>query len=58
MWCYIKELQNLDEVVGGATLSASLLNSFTNIIKTLIDVGRSIGSSIRRIGEGGICPLE
>lgn len=54
----MKKITDLDQIMGGTTLSASLLNSFTNIIKVLIDAGRSIGSSIRRIGEGEVCPLK
>ncbi len=54
----MKKIDNLDEVIGGATLSGTLINSFTSIIKVLMDAGRSVGSAIRRISENKVCPLE
>jgi len=51
----------LDYVIGGTTissLSGTLVNSFANLIKVLMDTGSKVGSSIRRIREDSICPLE
>ncbi len=54
----MKKIENLDEVIGGTTLSGTLINSFTSIIRVLMDAGRSVGSAIRRISENKVCPLE
>jgi len=50
--------KDLDFVIGGTTISGTLINSFTNIVKVLMDAGRSVGSSIRRISENKVCSLE
>lgn len=48
----------LNEIKAGATLTASLLNYINDFIEILVDAGRSLGSAIRRIGSGSICPLK
>lgn len=48
----------LDKVVGGESISGSVISAFTNIIKLLMDAGRSVGSAIRRVTEGNLCPLD
>lgn len=48
----------LDSIIGGDSISGTVINAFTNIIKVLMDAGRSVGSSIRRVAEGNLCPLE
>lgn len=56
----MKRLSNdeLKQVVGGINLNNSLINAFSRIISVILDVGRSLGTSIRRIGEDNICELE
>ena len=49
----------LDTINGGAdSVSATVINALTNLIKLLQSAGYSIGSVIRRIGEGSLCPLD
>ena len=49
----------LDTINGGAdSVSATVINALTNLIKLLQSAGYSIGSGIRRIGEGSLCPLD
>ncbi len=48
-----KELQ---QVVGGIDISGTLINSFVRGIETIMEVGRSLGTAIRRSIYGGICP--
>lgn len=48
----------MDAIYGGESISGSVINAFTNIIKVLMDAGRGVGSAIRRIGAGNLCPLE
>lgn len=50
--------ENMDLITGGITISGTIINAFTNIIKILMEAGNGVGSSIRRIGEGKVCPLE
>lgn len=52
-----EELSNLK---GGAssTITSAMVNAFTNVIRVLYDAGHSVGSAIRRIAEGNLCPLE
>lgn len=42
-------------IEGGLDISAALISAFTTGIKTILDVGRSLGTSIRRIITGKIC---
>ena len=54
-----KVLDNeLDKIIGGSSVNGTLLNAFTTIIKFIYEVGEGIGSSLRRIGEGDLCPLK
>ena len=46
-------------IVGGATtLSGTILNQLNKLISILVDSGRTLGTSIRRIVEDKICPLD
>ena len=56
----MKKVDNceLDFVVGVDSISGTVINAFTNIIKLLMDAGRSLGSSIRRVSEDNLCPLK
>lgn len=50
--------KNLNHIIGGATISGTLINAFTNIIKVLHEAGTGVGSSIRRIVDNNMCPLK
>lgn len=50
------EEKELVTLTGGA-ISGALINSFTNLVKIILEVGRSIGSSLRRMQDGSICNL-
>ena len=46
-------------IVGGAsTLSGTILNQLNKLISILVDSGKSLGSSIRRIKEKKLCPIR
>ena len=47
---------NLLKIEGGS-LSATVLNYFSNALKTVYNIGQSLGGAIRRIATGRICPL-
>lgn len=50
--------EELDLIKGGTNLSGPVINALVNVIKVLKDAGNSLGSGIRRIAEGNICPLQ
>jgi hypothetical protein len=54
------EENNLNEIYGGTStyITSALVNAIVNVIKVLKDAGYSVGSSIRRISENDLCPLE
>ena len=50
---------NLEQIIGGSDyISGTVINAFVNVIKLLIDAGKGVGSSIRRVAEGNVCPLQ
>ena len=49
-----KELMNVE---GGAGLTASFLNAASRAISTLMELGRNLGSAIRRTINGSVCPV-
>ncbi len=50
--------QELKQIKGGFTLTTTSIKYIGDLIEILISAGRKLGSSIRRIGSGNICPLE
>lgn len=54
----IKEKQELLQISGGAlNVSGAILNAFKGCANTILDIGRSLGSAIRRIAYGSLCSL-
>lgn len=53
----MKELkkEELLNINGGTTISASLLNAASRAITLIINMGRSLGSAIRRTFNGKLC---
>lgn len=50
--------EDLLEIEGGIDLSSALLNAFAKIFNLILDIGRNLGTSFRRISNGELCPLE
>ncbi len=50
--------EELKMIKAGATISASLINALIKGITSFMDVGRYLGSSIRRLFGNGACPLD
>lgn len=48
------ELINIE---GGASFSATLLNAASRAISTFMELGRNLGSAIRRVVSGSVCPF-
>ena len=56
----MKELnkEELLMIEGGIKLSGTLINSLVKGFDTILDVGRSLGSAIRRSMNNNICPIS
>lgn len=50
--------QELKNIKGGAGFSAALMNALLKGVQTVMDAGRYLGSSIRRLVGGNRCPLR
>ncbi len=48
----------LKQITGGASISSSLINSLVKGFNAFMDIGRYLGSSIRRLIGGNACPLK
>ena len=44
-------------VEGGLSVSSSLINSLTGGIKIILELGRSLGSALRRGSSNSLCSL-
>lgn len=42
---------------GGGSITGTLINSFARGINVLLDLGRSLGTAIRRIGSNKLCSI-
>lgn len=47
--------KELKQIVGGAGLTAALLAAIVRGVNSIADLGRSLGSAIRRIQTGRMC---
>ena len=54
----IAEKKQMSIVGGSTTLSGTILNQLNKLIDILVDSRRTLGTSIRRIVEDKICPLD
>lgn len=59
-WRSIKKLKRneLRKIEGGFSITGSIVNAFVEGIKTILDVGRSLGSSLRRLKEDKLCKIS
>ena len=48
----------LETIIGGTSISGSILNAFNNLFSILYEAGAGVGSAIRRLSENNLCPLE
>lgn len=53
----IKSYDKLVKIAGGLNISGLLLNSISNGIKTVFELGQKIGTSIRRIKNKTLCKI-
>ena len=52
----IVSVDEMKKIFGGS-ITASFLAAFVRGVNSFLDVGRSIGSSVRRLYEGKFCSL-
>lgn len=45
------------QIVGGASITGTLLSSIYKVGNLVFDIGRSLGSAIRRAVGGSMCPI-
>ena len=51
----MQDYELVDVVGGGFSLTATFLNAFSRAINTVMDLGRTIGTSIRMFVSGKRC---
>ena len=51
------EKDELLQIVGGVSITGTLINALSRGITTLMDLGRSLGSALRRANGGTMCPI-
>lgn len=49
--------EELMMIYGGVSISGTLINAFVRGINVLLDLGRSLGTAIRRISNNSICQI-
>ena len=49
-----KTLMSID---GGLSLSGAIINAFTSSAKAVLDLGRSLGTAVRRVVSNSLCKL-
>lgn len=47
----------LYNIVGGASFSAAFLSAIIRGINSLLEMGRSVGTAIRRVRTGSMCSM-
>ena len=52
---HLKETDLYQIQGGGLAVNATLINAFARAISTILDLGRTVGSAIRRISSKNYC---
>ena len=50
--------EELLKIEGGINITGTLINAWVRGINALLDLGRSLGTAIRRVSSNNICPLS
>ena len=50
--------EELLAINGGVNITGTLINGLIKGMNTVLDIGRSIGTAIRRAITGNICPVK
>lgn len=43
------------QIEGGLNISGAVITAFTKAFNAIMDIGRSLGTAIRRINSGNLC---
>ena len=54
----ILEKESLIKIEGGGLLSGTVLNALIKGVGTILDLGRSLGTALRRLKTGNVCPVK
>ena len=56
----MKQLNNTEllAIIGGVTISGAFINSIASGITKMLDLGRSLGTAIRRVTGNNLCPIR
>lgn len=49
--------EQLANINGGINISGTLINAIIKGVNSFLDLGRSIGTAIRRVSTGSLCKL-
>lgn len=49
--------EKLETIEGGQSITGTLVNAFTSAGKLIFDIGKSLGSSMRRIFSRNLCQI-
>lgn len=52
------ERNELLRIVGGFSITGTLINALVGAGKFIYSTGQALGSSLRRIGSRNVCPLR
>lgn len=44
-------------IVGGLSISGTLISALVKGLNTILDIGRSLGTALRRVVSSSLCPL-
>lgn len=50
--------EELMEITGGFNLTGAIMASIVKGINTFLDLGRSLGTSFRRVSTNKLCPVS
>lgn len=55
MYKTIENENELYEITGGISFTSSVLNALSTCARTILELGRSFGSALRRTVTGNLC---
>lgn len=50
-------LEKMNGIMGGVSITGTFINALVRGIDVLLDLGRSLGSALRKSKENTLCPL-
>ena len=51
------EKEELQEINGGTSITGTLINGITSLLKTIYEVGQGLGGALRRVSSGKSCKI-